>query len=478
MKVRKHTDNRGMSLVELLIAVVILAVIVAPVLRAFVMSAKVNARAKTSLRETSMAQDIMEGLKAYTVEDLAYQFNYPNGGIKEYSLSFNIVSPSLIEDGKAGLGTHVYELSEASGKFENVDTDKSVLNYEAAKRMLTTESHAFNPRSGGIYYFAIKNVTVADTGVSDNAYMKNSYVDILIKADATEYKDISGGATPADNKPNSKDLVDIPEMNSYIDSIYVENDYTATNNAAAQIIKNKCGDPAIASLSVNEVVPKLKKKIKIEAKTVLGAAKDGNDRYYVEVTTDYYLNGDTTNPNKKYETKSLAYDNIATGEKLQNIYLFYQPIYHNVSDYTSLMDEIEYNAAAGVNIDNLYIIRQGSLSALTSEIANYKCKVDTKSSVYNKVKTNLGFDWTMTGGIETIDTSHVNNTTWLPAGIFDPTHPLADTNKVEPLYGKSKKDRLYSCTVYLFEKGTIDDWLSGSNYDLDKCLTKVSGNMK
>lgn len=478
MKVKKRMDNRGVSLVELLIAVVILAVIVVPLLRAFVMSARVNARSKTSLRETAMAQDIMEGLKAYTVEDLAYQFNYPNGGIKEYSLSFNVVSPSLIENGNAGLSTHVYELTDSGGKFTDTDTDKSVLNYETAKRMLTTESHAFNPRSGGKYYFAIKNVTVADAGISGNEYMKNSYVDVLIAADATEYKDASGGATPAANKPNSKELVDIPEMNSYIDAFYVENDYTATNNTAAKIIKNKCGDPAIASLSVNEVVPRLKKKIKIDAKITAGAAKDGNDRYSVEVSTGYYLDGNTTDPSKRYETKSLAYDNIATGEKLQNMYLFYQPIYHDIPKYATLMDEIEYNAAPGVDIDNLYIIRQGSLSVLTSELVNYKCKVDTKTSVFNKIKTNLGFDWTVSGGIESIDTSHVSNITWLPAGLLDIANPLASTNKVEPLYGKSEKDRLYTCTVYLFEKGTVDDWLSGSDYDLDKCLTKVSGNMK
>ena len=45
-KFRIRMDNNGLSLVELLIAVVILAVIVAPLLHAFVTAARVNAISK------------------------------------------------------------------------------------------------------------------------------------------------------------------------------------------------------------------------------------------------------------------------------------------------------------------------------------------------------------------------------------------------------------------------------------------------
>ena len=71
-------DNHGFSLVEILIDMVIIAIIVVPLLHTFVSSARANMQARQTLRMTTAAQDIMEGLKAYTIEELAYQFNYPD----------------------------------------------------------------------------------------------------------------------------------------------------------------------------------------------------------------------------------------------------------------------------------------------------------------------------------------------------------------------------------------------------------------
>ena len=79
MIIRRHqTDNRGMTLVELLVAIVLLAIVVVPLLHTFVSSARANQKARERLRLTTAAQDIMEGLKADSIEELAYQFNYPD----------------------------------------------------------------------------------------------------------------------------------------------------------------------------------------------------------------------------------------------------------------------------------------------------------------------------------------------------------------------------------------------------------------
>lgn len=458
---RKRLDNRGLSLVELLIAVVILAIIVVPLLHAFVTSARINAKSKRELRETSVAQDIMEGLKAYNVEDLAYQFNYPNGGIKEYSLSFNIVNPNIIEGGMASLGSHVLELTESGGVFRDDETDKSVENYTSAVRTDPTVNHNFTPRvTGGKYYFAIKNMTLADTSKSENDYMKNSYVDVLIVANANGFRDSS--PTVSANKPNSKALIDIPMMNSYIDAFYVEDSYTTTNNVAAQFFKNKYY-ASDSSISVNQIVPKMKKQIRIETKKTPGAAKDGKDRYEITVSTEYKLKDGVAFKPDTYRTRSTAFDNISTGEKLQNVYLFYQPIYHAAGDYALLEDEIIYKAADGVEID-WYIVKQGSLSVMAVDEQNYICKVKIEgdSSTVKSLRTNLDF----------------NSVTNLPISPGKTKYePTTIQSKVTELFGEKIEDRLYDCTVYLFEKGTINSWI-GSPYDLSTYLTKIDGNMK
>ena len=100
MKRDKSLNNKGLTLVELLIAIVVLAIIVVPLLHAFITSARINAKSKEKLRLTQIAQDIMEGLKAYTLEDIAYEFNYPNSGsISEHPSGFKIINPNIIDGG-------------------------------------------------------------------------------------------------------------------------------------------------------------------------------------------------------------------------------------------------------------------------------------------------------------------------------------------------------------------------------------------
>lgn len=73
--VRKHNiGNKGMSLVEVIIAVALLAIVIIPVMQSFVYSARFNAKARTLQKATVAAQTIMENYKAYPVEDICQQF--------------------------------------------------------------------------------------------------------------------------------------------------------------------------------------------------------------------------------------------------------------------------------------------------------------------------------------------------------------------------------------------------------------------
>lgn len=75
---RTGLNNRGVSLVEIIISITILAVVTLPVLHALVMSARYNGRARLRQQVVTSAESIMESFKAYSLEELYTQFQYNN----------------------------------------------------------------------------------------------------------------------------------------------------------------------------------------------------------------------------------------------------------------------------------------------------------------------------------------------------------------------------------------------------------------
>ncbi|MBD5526490.1 MAG: prepilin-type N-terminal cleavage/methylation domain-containing protein [Lachnospiraceae bacterium] len=63
-------NNKGFTLLELMIAVIILALIIAPMLRGFVSSHRVNGRSRHLMRATTLAQNEMEIFEKEKLEDL------------------------------------------------------------------------------------------------------------------------------------------------------------------------------------------------------------------------------------------------------------------------------------------------------------------------------------------------------------------------------------------------------------------------
>lgn len=162
-KVQQLNKNAGFSLLELLIAVTILAIITIPMLHMFVTSAKINGKSRITLRATVLAQDIVEGLKAYHIDEIQDQFN----GVED----FEMLNTSVIA------GDCTYK--------EDVDREKP-----------------------GKYYFVLKN-----------AKLENSRFDVLISVDATGYVE---GTTPTKHNSflNTSDVAKVASMNKSTDASY------------------------------------------------------------------------------------------------------------------------------------------------------------------------------------------------------------------------------------------------------------------
>ena len=72
-------NNKGFSLIEVLVAVVILALVAGPILMAFVMSARFNARARETQRVSAVAESVMEEFKGMSIADAKKPATYGAG---------------------------------------------------------------------------------------------------------------------------------------------------------------------------------------------------------------------------------------------------------------------------------------------------------------------------------------------------------------------------------------------------------------
>lgn len=221
-----RASNAGFSLVELLIAVTILAIIVIPLLHMFVTSTRINVKSRQMLRATTVAQDIMEGLKAYTLEEVRTQFT-PADGVSTGSYfypsdGFYIVNSSLIQSGVREItelgpdvsGEEIYyfgieNLKMQGGEYDAlIKLDASTYGEKsiegAVKSGAVTDSSSHDRELNGAFYAEIGSVAEISGGgdATDSSYHedKNLSTDVLKLVKKLIEDDITstGGTVPAD----------------------------------------------------------------------------------------------------------------------------------------------------------------------------------------------------------------------------------------------------------------------------------------
>ena len=67
----KKNNNKGFTLIEIIVAVVVLALVVVPLLNGFVTSARVNEKSRRLLNATNAAQSLMEQYADYSIKEIS-----------------------------------------------------------------------------------------------------------------------------------------------------------------------------------------------------------------------------------------------------------------------------------------------------------------------------------------------------------------------------------------------------------------------
>ncbi len=453
---RKGMDNKGMTLVELLLAVTILAIIVVPLLHAFVSSARVNRKSRLTAKLTTVGQDVMEGLKAYSVEDLAYEFDYPNGSPAHNG--FQLINPNMVGNA-ATLAANVKELRDnGSGGLTSCDISANEGSIKTSGSNLY-----FDDTPGKKFYYAITNVSAEQSGAGTYK------ADVLITIDPKKYTS-AGSVSNNSARHNEVSLADLTSMDTTKDAFYLESG-AQVNGAYMQMTASG------ATLTPDNVSGMCKDiKVTVEPDT-------GTSNVKVTYEFDYHPAGAAT-PVATYPNNPAL--SAVKYNTLENVYLFYMP------SYNSSGDKITYENKSGLDINFVLVKRQ--ITAADGLIPDYK--VDSFTQLYNSelgYKCNVGI--TNTSGSTVLKTNVDTN---LASLIPDTTSTLtaadilkngsltgvtitgADTasGTLKNVAGDLKNDRIFDVTIDIYEPGTINTAIAGSGMMPDnKRLTRLKGNM-
>lgn len=102
-RIQRNLNNRGVTLVEVIVSLLIIMIVFIPLLGSFVTSAKTNAAAKTQMYANTLSENVMEAIKVLGIEGTAKQFYSP---VTEFALSSG-ADLSYEEDLTGGYGASV-----------------------------------------------------------------------------------------------------------------------------------------------------------------------------------------------------------------------------------------------------------------------------------------------------------------------------------------------------------------------------------
>lgn len=433
MRKKKH-NNSGFSLVELIVTIAILAIVVFPLLNAFVLSARTNAKAKERLRLTSIAENMMEGIEKMSLEELAYQFDYPEE-------RFNLISTSLLSTDEFG-ALPVYELTNEGTTYQRTYTYEQIkkkiedAGYEipgwdtminSSIRTHGTE-RVFEGQSSRNYYFFLKNMSAGGGSKKYSA---------LISVKPNDVKSY-----------NDTEIADLQSIDPQTDALYADAISTSTVLALFPVEETT----ATTDEHGNEVAPaittdKITRSIEVNVRNISGVET-------VELVY-YYSAVDSTGNTLVYHLSSVLFDNADNPDQsLKNVYLLYFPWYQGASDSITVNnpDDVDFT---------LHLIKQkGSDQApddttLAVREAAYKLDLyvkettaDAKGHSHCDIQSNLNTNLATKGAIDQIRWCQYNSNA--ASNVW--SNVLQGRSITTPI---TKWDRIFDVTVEIYD-GSVD----------------------
>ena len=452
-------DNRGITLVELIVSIAILALIVLPFLNAFVTATKTNVKARNKMNATHLATNIMEGIENNSMKTMAYQFNYPSEG-------FDLADGFDMAD-----GSNAKELYYKNGKYTDVKRFEDVMNAhpeaENLDKWMTSSIHKKN-----------NTAFLGDTSswkFVENKEHKYYFWMTDVKSGTKKYNAMVtvDGKGEANSKVEQYNAIDKVADMSAMDSNY---DCMSSDVATIEELVNTLKNRGYSDIESNK--DSISRTITLDITG--GSSTKVTVSYSYKFTSGGHMHVFPEDAAMKQMYTSVIFDNTSNtaNRTLKNIYLFYKPWYTSTanSDWNSCKDTIIINNNDKVDC-TVNIVKQNYDDKSSDDEDKYRMYVRV-----NEKGNNTG-------------NAHVSICTNLDTNMKEPdskskTQPqqakyMFNSNNTQSTVKKSIKiddltksktvERLYNVTVDIYDSKTCStpDKLAGA-----KKAATMTGSMR
>lgn len=435
MKSKKRKNpNAGMTLLEVIIAVSIFSITAIVLLKSFVTSGKINLKSNLYLEATTVAQNLMEEIKAKSFEKVSLAFNYPFDTDGTTRLTFLNSQKDRIESGTLGIrevlksGDSYKDVSQYRDGMDESKVTASVISEDGGK------TYKFNPRKKGDnaskYYFELTDVNV-----------NKETFDVLAEFDGSQTSGYKKKTTTGKGDGKNDYLApNIAKMDTKTNAFLIMpqnwdekamRQLTEAQKMAA-VEKMNTDNPgsgeSFQPLDWEEVYKSTRRtlyiKIEESAGTIKAEAKYTLCAYdYSRGDSEYATmgfcpcggrgeEGDDIYPNCfcTYKSAYVPFYSSEAGEDLKNIFVFYYPNYNSKSAVNPF-DKIVLDNTTNYDV-NFYVTKQRdeasqiptssqesqyrmSLTVLENPAARNKTNWNTNTGLYRavtKLRTNLDYN--------------------------------------------------------------------------------------
>lgn len=447
---KQHTklNNKGMSLIEVVVSITLLALVSGVILSSLVASMRAAAKSRDLHRATTVAQNIMEGIKLKTAEEMAYQFNYPvlaDAGGNPVD-NFSVYPATRFQ----------YNISNSVGElYEGTDAEGNPVLKKASNAvpLIQYEAYMVNPTLNATLIAATQSAYVEDIKVhsyefiKDNDkkymyYMRNiendgKYFNAKITLSAKNYTSAgSSGITANDDL-----LISVPTIDSSYDAV--------------EVMGSNYDDMAMHQLTLAEGEDATEDELHRVIEVVIDDAvmPGGSHRTRVDVNYLYSFDKNDGSISGSFKVKeSTPFYNEGNEETrpLRSIYLYYYPLYEDGSN----SDAIVVKNPDNVDVE-LYIIKQQDATLSDDQL---RIKENNYDVIFNVEETT-----TNVGGRSHI-TLHTNwdenlYAVYSPVALPSPNQATFRRNNVTvsdtifartDIRNKSASDRMYDVRVEIY----------------------------
>ena len=386
-----YHNQEGVSLLELIVAISMFSIAALALLQGFAQSAQVNKKTEKYQQVSTLAQNLMEEIRAKSIGEMSLAFNYPidkvQNGMSRFS--FLLGQESMINQGDDAIVIREV-LKTSAGGFDPVRTYRENMVDETKITSSTLskddgKTWSFIPRTEGSnrskYYFEMSNVET-----------NGEKVDILLTYDGSKssgYKKDDSNYNAQDEK-NDMELPNIQKLNTDENAFFLlEEDWDKSSVEERMIAKQyeyakQCWEedryeyeqthpagefeslyPEPTVLDYEEVWKKTKRKLVVSIQEEKGITK-AIGQYYLDASgysdgTKYgsmnlsQENGDTNWTFYQLESLPITFFSTEPGNDLNNLYIFYYPNYDSLNQ--GIYDEIVIQNEQNLPV-NVYVVKQ------------------------------------------------------------------------------------------------------------------------